>query len=484
VTNSYLDLTDMFCGCGGSSQGAQDAGVEVKLAMNHWDRAIESHNTNFPGAEHVCADVYSTDPRRYRSTTLLWASPECTNHANAKGQKRAPQQASLLEDSILDPSAIRSRATMWDVPRFAEYHNYKAIIVENVVEARQWRLWDAWLHAMRSLDYDYKILYLNSMFFGVPQSRDRLYAVFWKKGTRAPDLDFRPPAHCPNCDKVVYSIQSWKKPNKPWGRYDGGGQRRQYYYRCPTCAEIVHPGTSPALTVIDWADTGIRIGDRKQPLKPRTLERIQRGLDKYGGQYLVVDTAYSHAKNQRTWPADQPMSTQTTRQTKGLAVPPSSVIVFRREADGQSPADPLTTITAGAINHGLARMPFFVLAYTPGYSKPVNQSLSTVTPYDHHQLIQRIPFLASYYQGNNPQAVDQPMPVLTTLERHALVQPETVAIEDCYFRMLKPMEIKLGMGLGWDYAVLGTKREQVRQCGQAVTPPPATWIFNRITPVL
>jgi len=29
--------------------------------------------------------------------------------------------------------AVRSRATMWDVPRFAEHHRYRAVIVENVV---------------------------------------------------------------------------------------------------------------------------------------------------------------------------------------------------------------------------------------------------------------------------------------------------------------------------------------------------------------
>jgi hypothetical protein len=33
----------------------------------------------------------------------------------------------------------RPRATMWDVPRFAEYHDYE-LVVENVVEAAKWKL--------------------------------------------------------------------------------------------------------------------------------------------------------------------------------------------------------------------------------------------------------------------------------------------------------------------------------------------------------
>jgi len=54
MKNSYLTVTDQFCGAGGSSQGARKlsekmgGGLEVKLAMNHWKLAIETHNTNFP----------------------------------------------------------------------------------------------------------------------------------------------------------------------------------------------------------------------------------------------------------------------------------------------------------------------------------------------------------------------------------------------------------------------------------------------------
>ena len=73
-----LTLTDLFAGAGGSSTGAiQIPGVEVRLAANHWQKAVEVHNANHPGADHLCADISAYDPRRIRSTDLLWASPEC-----------------------------------------------------------------------------------------------------------------------------------------------------------------------------------------------------------------------------------------------------------------------------------------------------------------------------------------------------------------------------------------------------------------------
>lgn len=139
MKNSYLTITDQFCGAGGSSEGVVqcakrlklNTGLHVKMALNHWKLAIETHNTNHPDTDHDCTDISACDPRRYPSTNILITSPECTNHSLAKGQKR--KTAPLFQ--TIDPAVERSRATMWDVPRFAEYHDYELIIVENVVDA-------------------------------------------------------------------------------------------------------------------------------------------------------------------------------------------------------------------------------------------------------------------------------------------------------------------------------------------------------------
>ncbi len=223
MKSSFLSVTDLFCGAGGSSLGMHHASdeVEITLALNHWRLAIESHNTNFPDTAHDCVDVSSTDPRRYRSTDVLWASPSCTNHSLAKGQKRRMDaQMELFGKPIIDESAERSRATMFDVPRFAEYHDYRVIIVENVVDVRHWRLYDAWLSAMDALGYDHKEVYFNSMFAHLhpasvraihdfaPQSRDRIYIVFWKRGHPAPDLEFRPLGRCDHCERDVDTEQA------------------------------------------------------------------------------------------------------------------------------------------------------------------------------------------------------------------------------------------------------------------------------------
>lgn len=275
---SYLTAKVQFSGAGGSSIGVRSAGVEVRTAMNHWPVAVETHSLNFPDADNICVDISSTDPRRYNSSDILVTSPECTNQTTASGKKKTKLQMRLFLSQDSDAAAERSRATMWDVPRFAEYHRYNAIIVENVTEAKDWVMFDAWLHAMHSLGYKHRSLYLNSMHFHpTPQSRDRLYVVFWKKGNRAPVLDFNPVALCEACGKNVKGVQSWKKAGQRCGKY-----RKQYIYSCPSCGRAVEPFYYAFHNIIDWSDLGQRISDRKAPLEPTSIQRLQYGLDKYG----------------------------------------------------------------------------------------------------------------------------------------------------------------------------------------------------------
>ena len=114
MKNSYITVTDQFCGAGGSSQGVRNisiknkGGLEVKLALNHWKLAIETHNTNFPDTIHDCTDISASDPRRYPSTDILITSPECTNHTLAKGVRRSTSQMDMFATGKLDPSAERS----------------------------------------------------------------------------------------------------------------------------------------------------------------------------------------------------------------------------------------------------------------------------------------------------------------------------------------------------------------------------------------
>ena len=522
---SYLTVTDQFCGAGGSSIGAEAAGAEVKLAMNHWRLAVETHNSNFPNTAHDCTDISASDPRRYPSTDILITSPECTNHSISKGVARRSAQLSLFGEGKIDPAAERSRATMWDVVRFAEHHTYNIIVVENVVEARKWLLWDSWLDAMHRLGYLHECVYFNSMHaHPTPQSRDRMYVVFWKKGNRAPDLKITPLAYCPKCGCDVDSVQSWKNPTKKWGKY-----KQQYVYCCPTCANVVEPYYYCAANVIDWSLPAPRIGDRQRPLKEKTLKRIRVGLEKYGQQpYCIdhvhtprngreqdmsfpmigphrtqlgqtshslvvppflVDLAYTHGHDHRTTPVESPCATQTSQQTGALVVPPFLMQLTHSDDRLRDLERPMPT----AMPHttpSLVIPPFLSSFYGRIQLSGMDQAVPTVVSIDKHALVIPPPFILSYYTRLSGQqaavaGIDEAVPTVPGWAVHYLAQPgETPAVEDCGFRMLQPQEIKAAMAFPRDYRVLGNQREQVKQCGNAVTPPVMTLLIKRCVATL
>mgnify|MGYP003590177419 CR=1 FL=1 len=51
--------------------------------------------------------------------------------------------------------------------------------------------------------------------------------------------------------------------------------------------------------------------------------------------------------------------------------------------------------------------------------------------------------------------------------------PTSLDVADAGFRMLEPHEIQAGMGFASDYHLVGSKRDKVKQAGNAVTPPAA-----------
>ncbi len=426
LKNSYLTLTDQFCGAGGSSLGARKAGVEVKLALNHWMQAIETHSANFKETDHDCADMSNTDPRRYGSTDMLVTSPSCTKQTKADGKEKPKKQYDMFNKPEIDEAADRSRATMWDVPRFAEYHSYNYIIVENVVETREWIMFDAWLKAMYALGYQHKCVYHNSMFsWPTPQSRDRMYIHFWKKGNKAPDLNYYPPARCLKCEKDVNAVQSWKHPLKRYGVY---GKRGQYVYCCPTCTTVVNPYYYAAINCIDFSDIGRKIGDRKKTLSANTIRRINVGKEMSFTTPFYIQ--HEHSKStQNIRLVTEALPTQTTRQTMAFVFPSNS----------------FTSLSSNGM-----------------------------VPEQHKS------FLSYYNSGSDGNScITAPVGTITTTDRVALVSGVSEDINEWYYRVIKAHEVKKGMGFDDDYIVLGDAKAQVKQCGNAVTPPAMEWQIKR-----
>lgn len=338
---------DLFSGFGGMTQGAEDAGFLTITAANHKAYKIEIHEANHPHVEHWIADLVDQDSPAYHSVRelpyadLLLAGVSCVNHSQANAKKAYAGGMSLFD--LVDPDyedrvtrSERDRATANCVLHYADQHHPKLILVECTTELTSWgpaipgrrKVGDGttfrwWLKQFDKLGYKHRILYLNSMFFGVPQSRDRLYIAFWDRKLPAPDLDHRPVARCERCDDYVEAVWTWKTGVPPTGSVRYG---KQYNYRCPTCRREVVPAFTPSLAALDLSDLGDRIGDKplkefkdkltgetiRSPLAPATMARAERCRQRFAEFPAVLMPAKAQRGSEKhPW---QPMATQTSQQ--------------------------------------------------------------------------------------------------------------------------------------------------------------------------
>lgn len=497
-----LSFTDIFCGAGGSSTGLVAAGLELRLAANHWQRAIETHAANHTGADHLCADVNNYDMRRLPSTDVLWASPICTELSPAGGCRRktgvGAGQLGLEEFGPIEQGAFdRTRATFWDVIRATEVHRYKAVLVENVMEAADWELFDVWLAGMRTLGYNIQFVSLSSAHAGdgdtnvpAPQWRDRIYIVATRQGIPLPDVEPRPKAWCPVCEETVTAFQSWKKDGRKLGKY---GQ--QYIYRCPNgprCRHaVVEPYVRPAASIIDWSNLGVRIGDRAakglRPLAANTVTRIRKGLELLGDRRMVLTV--NHAGHDgRAFPADgAPLPARTAKIGDAVLVP-SGAFYVKNYGGGARPVDmvrsiaePFGTVTARD-GHALAVPPqaddsFIVTLRRNASARPVSEPVDTVTGQGRHH------WLVIPYRNAATKTTDEPLHTLSTVDSAAIASPAP-ALEDCHYRMIQPREQLLAQRFPDDYIVLGNKGEQTMQAGNAVSCNVAQWLGQRVAAVL
>ena len=423
-----LTATDSFCGAGGSSLGLEwvrchacgRSLIHVTQAFNHWDLAVEAHNTNFPHTDHDVQTASSIPARRFRRTDIFWASPECTHHAYCRGEK----------DQTAD--AIRSRATFVDIIRFTEHHRYDAVIVENVVEARLWcdepghgercscgATFDAWFREMQALGYNGDIVYYNSQFAPpTPQSRDRMYPVFVRKGLTFPNLDFTPISWCSHCQTVVRGIQTWKKAapksvrSRPglfrWGRYG-----TQYLYHCPACAHPVAPAVTGAKTIIDRTLPMQMIGERSQDLAVPTRKRIAGGLAYIAklDPPAVPVGGHIYDRNGRAsvWAVDaNPAAAPLT----GLIAPAGG-----QDAAARSIEEPSHTI----IGNDRLALTLRVGAQSAAPSS-LGEPQSTITAHDRQRAIV-VPVGGQTGSARSPRSTDEPLTTVTTDNHRAVVVP-------------------------------------------------------------
>lgn len=500
-----LIAADLFCGAGGTSLGAEQAGARIRFALNHWQTAVDTHSANFPNAKHVNSRLDMCSPSECPSIDLLFASPECTHHSRARGGR---------------PTSDQQRAGAWDVMKWVEWHRPTFVVIENVREFTEWgpvgddgrplatrkgKFFDAWLAAIKAAGYRVDWQILNAANFGAATSRDRLFVIA-RKGNRA--IHWPEPTHAKKVGGELpgMSLLAWRA----------------------------------AAEILDWSIELPSVFARKIPLRDKTLARIEAGIRRFVGPVVTTMRGTSDVTS-TAQSVEKPIGTITAGgRHHGIALP----LVASTHFGGQySPAVRQPCPTIRCRNGALLAVPFMVQTSHTGTtgrarydldpSVPIRtlstrQEFAVAVPFladvnhglDGHQAARTnsiqsplgtitssrgkaiaAPIVLSYYSNGTTQQVNRPLGTITTHDRFALLIPAVgelhfegrtdgerlliaamneLGVVDIGFRMLANHELSAAQGFTPEYLFHGNKSDVTRQIGNSVSPPVAKAITQAL----
>lgn len=505
---------DLFCGGGGSITGEiaalKDAGIPYEgRGFNHWELAIRTIQANHPEVvpdfEKAVADiadvkpwdVFKDDPDRL---DILWASPSCTHHSNAAGGTPRSEQLRSQPENLL-PFLRLTKCRRMFVENVRELQNWGPLLDKDTYfKGRKYRagqadprkvgiFFDDWIRDIRHSGYDVDFAVLNAADYGAATSRERLIVQAVRKSS-GEKIIWPEPTHCSDPENL-FNLKPWRS----------------------------------AAEIIDWSIPSESIFDRKKPLCPNTLRRIEAGIRKYWGAWaepflIVLRGTSDNAINSTAIPISAPLPTITAGGGHITLIQP----VFVDQSHPGDPADgsrvrtgPLGTLTTSNNwsvvrpfltrynggedrNHGIGDpvpvidcsnrygvvSPLFIPQQSAGRVKPcAGNPLPTVATSG--AIGVTMPFLMSYYSTGTVTETARPVPTITTKDRFGLVQGRILTLPDgqrfkcdITHRMLTVRELAAATGFPADYVFVGGDTAAKKMIGNAVCPDLAKALFSAV----
>jgi len=161
-----------FAGCGGSSLGYSMAGFHELLAVEWEQNAADTFRLNFPHVPLYHGDIAKLSVEECLSRAgvavgeldVFDGSPPCQGFAMSGNREVGDQRNQLFREFVRLLSGLRPRAFVMENVSGMVKGDFKVIFAEI-------------LRTLKACGYRVKARLLNAMYFGVPQSRERMIFV-------------------------------------------------------------------------------------------------------------------------------------------------------------------------------------------------------------------------------------------------------------------------------------------------------------------
>lgn len=186
-----LKVIELFSGIGSQRSALEKAGIPHKVvAISEIDKfALKSYNEMYNhcldnGETINLGDITKIDPKDVPDCDFMSYSSPCQSFSIA-GHMLGGEKGSGTRSSLL-----------WEVEKLIEYKKPKYLMLENVkmlVSKKFKHTFDDWLKVLDNIGYNTYWKVLNAKDFGIPQNRERVFAISIRKDVDDKTFEFPKP---------------------------------------------------------------------------------------------------------------------------------------------------------------------------------------------------------------------------------------------------------------------------------------------------
>ena len=290
---------DLFAGCGGISLGFATAGFELTASVEFDAWAAASHGANFAGisrgahhpAHFKARDITKEDPAHIyqdlgivgpvdEQVDVLVGGPPCQAFARVGRAKLRAEAHRREEDDADIAFLVDGRVNLWQ--RYLHYVRETkplALLMENVPDILNHggrNVAETVARHLQEEGYVVRYTLLNASWFGVPQTRERMFMIGVHRSLDQ-DVFFPSPTHFTILPSGYEGTRATARKLISQGLLDGGGGRDSHcWIGDPRLEDKLPPATTasqafadlPPIHALDLLSSGQLTRGRKDPAEP------------------------------------------------------------------------------------------------------------------------------------------------------------------------------------------------------------------------
>ncbi len=207
-----MNLLDLFCGCGGLSEGFRLAGFKVVGGIDFNQDSVNTYSKNFPKAIAICEDLLNFKEKKIleafgdKNIEVIVGGPPCQGFSNAnRWQKETNDPRNKL---------------FYEYLRFVKVLQPKVVVIENVrgiLTKDAGYAKDRIIKLIQSLGYKVNCEVLNASSYGVPQNRTRAFFVALRNDLCEQAFNFSELKQSPKVDvkEAIGELYKFEKKESP-----------------------------------------------------------------------------------------------------------------------------------------------------------------------------------------------------------------------------------------------------------------------------